>query len=250
MIHLIPIANSWFPGERSLKKPLHKSLSILLGGIGIVLLSLILIIFAWCRVGFIQTSRPVKKNVIARLIGKSMFNINEQAVSQYLSQQDPTIQSVAVVRKFPQTLILKIVEDIPIAQINNNSNFVQIDFTGKIIRVVKDNNSELASITYFQNLRNFEAKPGTRLTQIEIVKALEIAYYRKQLLLPLQRISIPEPQRIILTFIDSPLTVLLTTKKDIAKNIFILHNIMKGLDKKGIRPSVINLEFDKPVVTL
>lgn len=179
-----------------------------------------------------------------------MFTIDEQKLSHELSRQDATIQRVVIGRKFPQTLVLNIIEDIPVAQINNGNNYIQIDTAGKIIRVVPNSNRNYVTMVYYQHLRSFETKPGTTLTQIEIIKALEILRYRDQLPAQLLRISIPQPQHIVLTFIDIPLTVLFTTKKDIAKNIFILHNIIRGLDRRGIRPSVINLEFDKPVITV
>lgn len=108
----------------------------------------------------------------------------------------------------------------------------------------------LITVEYFQHLRSFETKPGTMLTALEIQKSIEIVRLRSRLPFPLEKITIAQPGKLLVTFKEKPLTVTLGTEKDIAKILFILHNIIKGLERKGVKPSSINLEFDKPIITV
>lgn len=178
-----------------------------------------------------------------------MLLMDEKKISDYIARIDPTVRRVTILKQFPQTIVITVIEDLAVAQIINGDKFLLIDSQGKILKTA-GKKADLTVISYYQRLRAFESKPGTVLSQPEIGKALEIVQVKKQLPDKLRLIKIPQPKRITLTFVDLPLTVVLNTEKDIAKNVFILQNIIKGLDRKGVRPSVVNLEFDKPVITV
>ena len=181
---------------------------------------------------------------------KNLVLLNTSEEQRRILKSAPELQTVTVKKIFPHTLLVTATKSIPIAQLVNQPNFLLLSSNGKIIKSTNSSTEGLIPIVYFQHLRAFESKPGTVITHIEIQKALEVMHNRSALPFPLKKITINQPGKIVLIFSDTPLTVTFGTKKDIAKILFILHNIITGLERKGVRPSSVNLEFDKPIITV
>jgi hypothetical protein len=250
MIHLAPTKNSWFPGEPlSNKRSDSRIVFFILLACSMILILVFAAIY-FTRIQTIIASPLVPKSSYAYVAGRSLIFLNTAYEQHVMLEHSPATQTISLKKIFPQTLVITATRAIPIAQLVNKPGYLNLSLGGKIIENTPKINENLIPISYFQHLRSFEIKPGTTITVLEIQKALEVVTNTPRLPLSLQKIMITQPGELVLSFDNSKLTVTLGTKKDIAKILFILHNIVKGLERKGIVPSSINLKFDKPLITI
>lgn len=163
---------------------------------------------------------------------------------------NPLYRDIRVRKELPSKLHLEVLPERPFAQLKNGEVFLILTEGGKVISSQPGTASELPTLTYFQTLRSFETGIGRRLSQTGIRYALKLAGKAKMLPFTIARIDIPTPSRVKIIADGEPLEIVFSTKKRIDKNVIILQNITKSLDIKGVKPKVINLEFDKPIITL
>ncbi len=83
-------------------------------------------------------------------IGENLFKINEEKLSQKLSNDLPYIKGVTIERKLPDTIIINIEAAKEIGAIATNKGFVLLDETGKVLdknaSILKENVSVINNV--------------------------------------------------------------------------------------------------------
>lgn len=236
-----------FPDNNSSKKFTLKkfllSLSLIFSfGFGIAFQSIF-------QVKQVNSNISAAKTKFQHLFGKNIIFLNTQREQQQLQKDNPNWNKVSIVKKLPNTLQVNIKKEKPFAQLKNKKLYLIVNKQGKILSVRPQPEQNLISISYFQTLRDYETKVNNTLSHKEIQYALKVLEISKNYLLNIEKIKINKPQRITL-YLKKDLQAFLSLEKPIAKNLFILQNIIKSLEIKGIKAKIINLEFAKPTVIL
>ena len=195
---------------------------------------------------------PSQNNVKVQtdwLLNQNLLLINNSSVKNRLEQRQPLLENIQITKQYPQTLVVNFEQAVPIMQINNNGLFLLISRNGRVIKQLTDPLPELITVIFYQKIRSFESSPGTELTNSDLVYISKLIKISKNYPIEILDIEVKRPQEITVTTKDG-IQILLNSKKKIAKNWRIVHNIRKSLKIKGQQPKTINLLFDKPFITL
>ncbi len=201
------------------------------------------------QITHINTNLKDAKTKFQYLLGKNIVFLATEKEEKLLQKSNPSWETVSITKKFPNTLQVSISKEQAFAQIQNKNRYLIVNRHGKILALKHSVDKKLISISYFQTLRDYESKVNNTLTHKEIQYALKSIELGKNYSLKIKKITINKPQTITL-YLSEDFLAILNVQKPIAKNLFILQNIIKSLEIKGIKPKIINLEFDKPTITL
>lgn len=198
----------------------------------------------------VQHPSSVSLSLIKPLYGQNIMVFDISELQNRIKAQNPLIREVSVTKLYPQTLVISTQPEKAIAQIPNQDLFLLVNERGKVIKTQPKAKQTLPLISFYQTLRTHETRPNYVLKSQDLQYALKLVSKKQQMPFELKQITIAKPGQIqIIPEADLPVVVI-TQKKNIAKNLYILQNIIKSLSKQGSRPKKIDLQFEKPVVTL
>lgn len=183
------------------------------------------------------------------LKGQSLLLFDTRSLEKTLKKNYPEIENLEITKKYPQTLIIRFEKAKYTMQIRNNNEYLLISRKNKIIKKIPSPLSNLIIVDYYQKLRNFETKKGFVLTNFDLQYVNRLIQAAGNYPTKIKSIEIVKPNQITVQLSDQT-EILLNTKKRIAKNWRIVHNIIKSLKIRGEKPKTINLLFDKPFITL
>ena len=149
--------------RRKIKKHI---LTILLAGI-VMCVGLVLVFSLFFRINTITISGDkvysdkmvTEKSGIET--GENLFKINEEKLSQKLSNDLPYIKSVTVERKLPDTIIINVEAAKEVAAITTQNGFVLLDETGKVLD--KDASILKENVAVINNVKLKEYVEGGRV---------------------------------------------------------------------------------------
>jgi len=201
---------------------------------------------------FIITKVILKPNthsfVISPLKGKSLLLTNLHALKQEILLNNPVLEEVNLEKSYPHTLIINFQLSKPIAQLEDFKKFYLLSNTGKIILITNSVQKKLPIIKSFQRLRYYEGKQGQSISNPDILYALKAARLLPQYEIDFEYLEINKPSH--LKIVGKETVSYLNTKKQIAKNLKIVQNIIVTLKNKGQVPKEVNLFFEKAAYTL
>jgi hypothetical protein len=186
--------------------------------------------------------------VIGQLKGESLLLINQQALKQEIWLNNPVLEKVNLKKSYPHTLLINFQLSKPVAQLESFNKFYLLTKTGKITSITNSSPKKLPIIKSFQRLRYYEGKQGQSISNPDILYALEAAKLIPQYGIDFEYLEISKPFQ--LKIVGKETVSYLNTKKQIAKNLEIVQNIIVTLKKKGQVPKVVNLFFEKAAYTL
>jgi cell division septal protein FtsQ len=203
---------------------------------------------SYFRVSSIKTNTPIPSSYVDELQKQTVPLLNIEAVKSELMRRDPLIAEVSVEKKYPSGLIITVKKTTPAALLKNGSLYVELDRSGRVLSVSKKENKKLMLISFYQTIPDYELVPGRTLKRDEVLYAVRLIHKLDINGFHLQSISVTAPSVITLTGETDEPVVLLSTKKDIDKNLVLMHNSIKALTISGEKASVINLQFSKPFI--
>ncbi|MEK9179056.1 MAG: hypothetical protein AAB893_01155 [Patescibacteria group bacterium] len=171
-------------------------------------------------------------------------------IEKQIKLKYPQVKKVSFTRLFPATLVVGLSFYTPLAQIVQPSNTIVLGENTTVLKVNKKEDERLPRIYYYQLLPQHEQKKGFVITRQDIVYAFTVLQQHRKFGLRFNTITIARPGHFSFTDEEKKLTVLLSSQKTIDKNAEFVHNSVKGLTVKGIKPRIINVEFDQPIITL
>lgn len=203
---------------------------------------------------FIYQKFNVKKIIIisddTSLRGLTILNnnnllfIDEKKISEYFLKHNPTLKSINIVKSLPQTLILRIGKRMPVAQIETISGKMYLDQDG-IILSGDDNYSELPKIITPDISVDVNQKADWR-----VVKAASfVQEVRKQGII-IEQISVNDASGTFSAKTANGVEIILGYNADIPAKASSLQVIILRFRIEGKNINKIDLQFDKPLVTL
>jgi hypothetical protein len=194
-------------------------------------------------------SNQVRLNT-KNLIGQNLWFLNSDKTVAAIQKNHPEIEEITLKKIYPNTIKISYQRARKAAQIKTNAHFLIISSKGIVMRKNSQKEEGLLTIDYYQKIRHFESKPGTSITNQDIIRAIKIVEGGKKLNYSIETATIRKPGRIEVKIKGQPTTILFDRKKNIAKNWIIVHNIIRTLNSKDEEPKEINLLFDKPIYSL
>jgi len=197
----------------------------------------------------VSPSHP-KLEQIADLKNQNLLFLNKEQAAANLSKANPEIEKLQLTKHYPDCLCITFVKSKPVAQIKTDGDYLLLNSKAKIIRKQNEMEANLLLINYYQIIREFESRPGQTIINQDLLSAVKIIAEAKKRNLVLETIIIDKPGQIRAQLKNKETTIIFSSKKNIAKSLEIVHNILRLLKAKGESPKEINLLFEKPIYTL
>jgi len=178
---------------------------------------------------------------------KNILFVSENDIAKMLSDQNPFLQSVSIVKKLPNKLFVNLEVYKPIAYLKVNSGIFALASDGKIL--YKNHQESLVSpiIQYYQLFDYSVFNPGDKLTYSDITMSLQLLEKSSDLGLTVDSVDINGLDMIAFNLKDKK--ILFTTEKDESQQAYELETIIRQFKIKGQEFKNLDLRFDKPVVT-
>ena len=193
------------------------------------------------RLDFVSTNWLLNQNLLILDTDKTIAKI---------LADNPKIETVRLIKQYPNHLLIRLTKSLPILQIKTNGNYLIISARGKIISQQTQPQGRLLQVNYYQKIRNFESQPGTTLINQDLLTAARIVSRASDYNQRIGQLTINKPGQIRVQLDNNGPLIIFSSKKNIAKSWGIVHNIIKSLKIKGESPKEINLLFEKPFFVL
>ena len=189
-------------------------------------------------------------NGVEELKGQNLLFLETSTTIKTLRANNPEIEQLNLTKIYPNSLKISFVKSKPIAQIKTNNHYILLNSKGRIIRQQKEPEPKLLTINYYQSIRAFEAKEGQTIINQDLLYTVQLITEAIKQGFNLETITVTKPGQIVARLKAKKTVVTFSSKKNIAKNWRIVHNILGSLKMKGQSPKEINLLFDKPYFIL
>lgn len=171
----------------------------------------------------------------------TFFNANSSRIEPYFYNSYPQIKSVSLQKIFPNTLVIDLISEQPIAQIKNKNNeYYFINQNGKVFK--KAYNSKLTTI-----ISDYSPIVGETFTNQALLASLEIIKIAKASFIPILELEILDYEFIKLN-LNLDTKAYLNGNKNIEKQIDSLQFILKNSRLDNQKFSLIDLRFDNPII--
>lgn len=176
--------------------------------------------------------------------------LNEHKAEINLYSQNPHINSIRVIKKYPGTLIVVTKESSPIAEIVTDNGSIVFNDAGRIVQIYstsESERSELPTISYYQKLNIHEYAVGDAIGKEDLEYALNFLGRLKTLKVAIEKIDITSPYMIVLVNAQERYLITVEKDKDVQFQEFKL--VYERLLQKGEKYSQIDVRFEKPIIT-
>lgn len=173
--------------------------------------------------------------------GNNLLFLPADRLRKELFSNYPLLQQVTFEKKYPSTLIVHLTKKAPFAVLHSGSNYYAVDEEGSIVGVLSEKGNyplidiELGIWSIGSQIHD------TRLTNaLQFIKATKSFF-------PIHHIS--EHDSSSLTAEGEDTNIFIPQKGEILGKATTLQVIIEGFRIKGKLPTVIDLRFDKPIIT-
>lgn len=175
-------------------------------------------------------------------VGKNILFFSTKNLTLQIQNKYPNLKSLAISKKFPQELIVKIEKREPKAIVKTSEEFFVVDDQGFVLE--KSQKSGLPLILFEKPV---SLGINEQFTQSEIIWAVNLVEKMKFYLFTPKETRIISPRNIEVS-LDRGLMVIFSSKKSETIQLDSLQFIFSRskIESKGIKK--IDLRFDKPVV--
>jgi len=180
---------------------------------------------------------------------KNLLFISTKKEELKLKNVNPQIKDVSIIKKPPNSLIIKIKSYSPKALIKTNQGFFVLSEDGRILFTVKNlsNFSLLPLINYYQLVNQSVYFVGDWLDFNDIKITLTLLNKLEEFNLKIKNIDILNEDMILFKLKDGE-EIVFTSKKNWEKQIFPIPLILKQFKIEGRNFKRIDVRFDKPIV--
>lgn len=185
-----------------------------------------------------------------KLNGLSIFNdsnllsIDINKIESLLQKQNPTLKTVRISKKFPNTAIVETTARIPIAQFKSKGTNVYIDEEGVIFA-----NSEVEGNLAVINVLDLSVPFGQKVDW-KVGKAISIIQLAHKQSINIEQIWIDDAASTFLIKLVDGSQVYLPYNADIQAKVSSLQLIVLRFRIEGKNIAKVDFRFDKPIVTL
>lgn len=177
------------------------------------------------------------------VLGKNIILLSPPKTEQLIKNELPGIDQVEVKKKLPDKLIVYLTKRKPIAVIETNSDYYQVDYQG-IILAKLDQPTDLPLVVG-DEIELSDDKQKIKSSQI--LACLKFLYQLMFENIEVQRIKVTNSQESTFN-LKTGAEVLINLEKDWQRQVDSLQLILKRAKIEGKQIKVIDLRFDKPVI--
>jgi cell division septal protein FtsQ len=182
--------------------------------------------------------------VEANYVGENLLLINSEDISTAIGERFLGARDVTVAKKYPDVLIIDVEERIPLALLSSSDydDDFMVDIDGYVLGVVASDYTDLPRISYEGKVRVGEFVTNDLVpTYYGLIEALEAT--------SLKASSMKFHPSFVAFYTSDDIRVLLDYEKDKETALRTLKLLVQNLGLEGKRPSVIDLRYDKVVVS-
>ncbi len=178
----------------------------------------------------------------AKFIGKSIFLVNPRESGEELKNNFLGAKNVEVSKDYPDTIVVRIEERVPIALIRSSENksYYLIDREGYVLGEVSDEFMWLPKIVY-----DGEVRVGAFINDRIVPVSVEILTEAGKAGLDVSSVSFKERYSKLYL---GPTEVFISNLKDIKQSVSALEKLYKSLLLEGKSVTKIDLRYDKVIV--
>jgi len=193
----------------------------------------------------IRTIEVVGKDVYVavdhRRISRNLLFFPSEKMKQTLLSDNPLLKSVQFRKKFPHTLVIEVTAPIPIARLVTPESTVLVDKTGLIVGLDTGQNSlPLLRFNAAQDAVGNTVTDEGSLLALQCISILDKSIHIDE---------IAENDGMSLLMKIEQTSVIIPRDVPIGQTVATLQTLITGFRIKGTLPKVVDLRFDKPVIT-
>jgi len=178
------------------------------------------------------------------VLGKNIVSLSPPKIEQLIKDELPGINQVEIKKKLPNKLIVHLTKRKPIAVIEANKDYYQVDYQG-IILAKLDQPTDLPLIASGEVS---VAADNHQLDSPVILSSLDFLYQLLIKNIEARRLEITD-SRELTVFLKTGPKVLISLDKNIKEQVDSLQLILERAKIEGKQIELIDLRFDKPVIS-
>lgn len=179
---------------------------------------------------------------------KNIFFISIPETEKSLYKNNPDIQSIQVVKIYPQTLYITVQKAHPVAQLVVTNGFFLLTKEGRIIAKQRDKIPHAPIVSYYQKLHFHEHEIGEILTQKDILLSVFFIHRFAQAGIVVTHVDIASVNMIVLFADDKK--YLFTANKEKDEQFEIFNTIYTHMKIEGVEYRSLDMRFEKPIIKL
>ncbi|GAB4219305.1 MAG: hypothetical protein Fur009_4810 [Candidatus Microgenomates bacterium] len=183
---------------------------------------------------------------IEELKNNYLIFLNEDQIKSQLLKKNPEIKDIQFEKYYPNTLILRIFMDKPVAILPVDNGYFYLTYEGKIFSKSKKINEKTTIINFYQKLISNNYYPGENIQLKEIILALKILKKMSDLNVNVNSLDINGIGVIVFNLKDKK--IYFSSEKNIENQFYQFESIYRQFKIEGRNYREIDLQFDKPIV--
>ncbi len=178
------------------------------------------------------------------VLGKNLVLLSPLETEQLIKDELPGINQVKIEKKLPDKLIVHLTKRKPIAVVEADNDYYQVDYQGIILDKLDQptNLPLIASGEFSVTADNYQLESPL------ILSSLDFLYQLLTKDIEARRVEITSSRELTVTLKIGP-KILISLDKDLKKQVDSLQLILERAKIEGKQIELIDLRFDKPVIT-
>lgn len=236
--------------------PVNTLLKKFLVKLGYILTFIIFFCFIFFSLYFFDSYFQVKKIKIVgskinifglkEITGKNIIFTSEEKIEKILKDKNPSINSVLIEKKYPDTLVLTITLYQPIGELVVEGGYFQLAEDGKIVAKSKKENRKITKINFYQKLNYQSYSQGERISLKEILDGLFFLKSLSDIEIKIDSLDINGINMIVCKLENRKIIFSIEKEKEL--QVFQVKEIIRRFKIEGKNYKEIDLRFDKPVI--
>jgi len=178
------------------------------------------------------------------VLGKNIVSLSPQKTKQLIKDELPGINQVEIKKKLPDKLIVHLTKRKPIAVVEANKEYYQVDYQGVILAKL----DQPADLPLIASGEVSVAVDNHQLESSVILSSLDFLYQLLIKNIEARRLEITD-SRELTVFLKTGPKVLISLDKNIKEQVDSLQLILERAKIEGKQIELIDLRFDKPVIS-
>lgn len=198
---------------------------------------------------YIQVDSSAKHtlNQISELKNQNLFLLSDSKTKETLLNSNPLLKTVEIEKKYPNTVILHVDFYQPQAVLEVNEGYYFLSADGKVLYKGKQIANGLPVVHYYQKLNYVAFATGERIPYKDLNTALFFLLKMRDLGLSVNTIDISSVDMIACNL--DKRTIIFGVEKDKNMQEYELGVLIKQLKIQGKEFKILDLRFDKPIIT-
>ncbi len=180
------------------------------------------------------------------LAKKNILTISPKEIEKAVLEANPQLQSVAIRKQFPSTLIIDLKIQPVVAELAMNNGYAYLSENGHIISKNREQKKRSPLINYYQKLNYSSYSAGDEVGFTDLLTGLHFLKSMNDLGLRTDTIDINGFDMLLFTLGDKK--IFFTTEKNKETQDYELNQIIRQFKIEGREFTSLDLRFEKPII--